>query len=221
MKRNLIKTLIISAFFLLIYYTKSYCVESGTVRMQVIDNNTPWVYVRVTDSYAECESLNSATSTLGTTALKAHLTTDADWSAMAIFSISKYGGQTVNEPIWTNNNASSIKNIGGFTQTTGIINTLTNSNSNFSSLFDGSGNIKKYVKKWSIDRESNNFVGFSSTNGTYGWLGGEQNFSNNSSRPASIKRGLFGVLFVDMAYWGRYSDGGITSDGSFRPVIWN
>jgi len=221
MKRNIIKILMLSILFLLIYYTKSYCVESGTVRMQVIDGATTWVNISVSESYAECESLNSETSTLGAIALRAHLTTDADWSAMAIFSVSQYGGQTSNSPTWTNNNESGIKSIGGYTQTTGILNNVTKSYSYFTSLFDDSGNPKKYVKQWSTDRESNNFVGFSSTNGTYGWLEAERNFSNNSSRPASIKSGLFGILFADFAYNGKYSNGGPTNDGSFRPVIWN
>lgn len=144
-----------------------------------------------------------------------------DNRGITIFSVSQYGGQTSNGPIWTNNNNSGIKNIGGLTQSTGILDTLTNSNINFTSLFDSSGNPKKYVKQWSINRESNNFVGFSSTNGTYGWLEAERNFSNNSSRPASIKSGLFGILFADFAYNGKYSNGGPTNDGSFRPVIWN
>ena len=222
MKRNIIKILMISIAFLLIYYTKSYCVESGTVRMQVIDNNTPWVNVTVSESYEECESLNSATSTLGTTALKAHLTTDADWSAMAIFSVSQYGGQTSNAPTWTNNNNSGIKNIGGYTQTTGILNTLTNSNSNFTSLFDASGNPKKYVKQWSINRESNNFVGFS-TNGTYGWLESHQYFYNESGFPASIKNGLFGIDFAKKGIGGvgYGTNGDRWSSVTFRPVIWN
>lgn len=222
-KNNLIKILILSILFLLIYYTKSYCVESGTVRMQVIDGATTWTNVSVSQSYEECESLNSATSTLGTTALKAHLTTDADWSAMAIFSVSQYGGQTSEWPTWTNNNNSGIKNVGGNTQTTGILNTVTNTNSNFSSLFDSSGNPKKYVKQWSINRESNNFVGFSSTNGTYGWLGSNQWFSGrDSSCPASIKTGLFGVN-ISSYNWGDYasSTGAAYNSTSFRPVIWN
>ena len=220
MKRNIIKILMISIAFLLIYYTKSYCVESGTVRMQVIDNNTPWINVTVSESYEECESLNSATSTLGTTALKAHLTTDADWSAMAIFSVSQYGGQTSNSPTWTNNNNSGIKNIGGRTQSTGIFDTATKDNGNFTSLFDNSGNLKKYVKQWSTDRESNNFVGFSITNGTYGWLNANQWFGSNASRQASIKMGLFGID-IGGAVSDNRSGGSRASDVSFRPVIWN
>ena len=78
--------MIISFIALLLYCTNSYGVESGTVRMQ-INGGTAWTNINISESYAECESLNSPTSTLGTSALKAHLTTDADWSAMAIFSV--------------------------------------------------------------------------------------------------------------------------------------
>ena len=106
--------MIISFIALLLYCTNSYGVESGTVRMQ-INGGTAWTNINISESYAECESLNSPTSTLGTSALKAHLTTDADWSAMAIFSVSQYGGAT------TTGNSSGIYNVGSnWTQTTGI-----------------------------------------------------------------------------------------------------
>ena len=113
-----------------------------------------------------------------------------DNRGITIFSVSQYGGQTSNGPIWTNNNNSGIKNIGGLTQSTGILDTLTNSNINFTSLFDSSGNPKKYVKQWSINRESNNFVGFS-TNSTYGGLGSDKRFTSRTDYPGSIKSSLF------------------------------
>ena len=139
--------MIISFIALLLYCTNSYGVESGTVRMQ-INGGTAWTNINISESYAECESLNSPTSTLGTSALKAHLTTDADWSAMAIFSVSQYGGATDNSPKTTTGNSSGIYNVGSnWTQTTGILSTANkNSTPYVSGLFNDDGSIKKYIK---------------------------------------------------------------------------
>ena len=220
MKRNIIKIGIISIIFIMIYYSGSYANQNGTTRMQVIDGKTDWTNITVSQSYDECESLNSGSSTLGTTSLKAHLTTDADWSAMAIFSVSQYGGQTSNAPTWTNGNKTGIKNVGSKKiQTTGVLDTANSSTSNISGLFNNDNTPKKYVKQWSRDREVNNFVGFSS-NGTYGWLGGWQYFSNNTSYPASIKNGMFGVS-LGYNNGSSLASGGAFSDVTYRPVIWN
>ena len=86
MKKNTLKILIISFIALLLYCTNSYGVESGTVRMQ-INGGTAWTNINISESYEACENLNKPTSTLGTTLLEAHLTTDEDWSAMAVFSV--------------------------------------------------------------------------------------------------------------------------------------
>ena len=224
MKRNIIKIGIISIIFIIIYYSGSYANQNGTTRMQVIDGATDWTNINVSQSYDECESLNSSSSTLGTTSLKAHLTTDADWSAMAIFSVSQYGGQTTNHPTWTNGNKTGIKNVGSKRkQTTGVLNTANSSTVNVSGLFNSDNTPKKYVKQWSSDRESNNFVGFSD-NGTYGWLGSSKFFNSSNSYPASIKNGLFGVAignyFVDGSS-NKSPTGGAYSDITFNPVIWN
>lgn len=175
MKRNTLKIVIISIIALLLYCTNSYGVESGTVRMQ-INGGAAWTNINISESYAECESLNSPTSTLGTSALQAHLTTDADWSAMAIFSVSQYGGATSNSPGTTTGNSSGIYNVGSnWTQSTGILSTANkNSTPYISGLFNEDGSVKKYIKQWSTTRAETNFVGFqdSSAQGTYGWMGG-------------------------------------------------
>lgn len=222
MKKNILKIMIISFITLLLYYTNSYCVESGTVRMQ-INGGTAWTNINISESYAECESLNSPTSTLGTSALKAHLTTDADWSAMAIFSVSQYGGATSNSPTTTTGNNSGIYNVGTTTQTTGVLNTANkNSNAYVSGLFNEDGSVKKYVKQWSPTRAETNFVGFldSSSNGTFGWMGSCASWGTSTSCPVSIKSGLFGVCFG--SGYGVYgASGGAFSNVTFRPVIWN
>lgn len=220
MKKNTLKIMIISFIALLLYCTNSYGVESGTVRMQ-INGGTAWTNINISESYAECESLNSPTSTLGTSALKAHLTTDADWSAMAIFSVSQYGGATANSPGTTTGNSSGIYNVGSnWTQTTGIFSTANkNSTPYVSGLFNDDGSVKKYIRQWPSTRAETNFVGFldSSSNGTYGWMGGNSAWGSSNSYPVSIKNGLFGV-YIGFNY---YTTGGAFSNQTFRPVIWN
>lgn len=221
MKKNTLKIMIISFIALLLYCTNSYGVESGTVRMQ-INGGPAWTNINISESYAECESLNSPTSTLGTSALKAHLTTDADWSAMAIFSVSQYGGATDNSPKTTTGNSSGIYNVGSnWTQTTGILRTANkNSTPYVSGLFNDDGSVKKYIKQWSTTRAETNFVGFqeSSAQGTYGWMGGSTRWGTYTSYPVSMKNGLFGVCVGD-PYGG--TSGGASSSVTFRPVIWN
>ena len=221
MKRNTLKIVIISIIALLLYCTNSYGVESGTVRMQ-INGGAAWTNINISESYAECESLNSPTSTLGTSALQAHLTTDADWSAMAIFSVSQYGGATDNSPKTTTGNSSGIYNVGSnWTQSTGILSTANkNSTPYISGLFNEDGSVKKYIKQWSTTRAETNFVGFqdSSAQGTYGWMGGTTWWGTSTSYPVSIKNGLFGVSIVN----GNVGpSGGAFSNVTFRPVIWN
>lgn len=224
MKKNTLKIMIISFIALLLYCTNSYGVESGTVRMQ-INGGTAWTNINISESYAECESLNSPTSTLGTSALKAHLTTDADWSAMAIFSVSQYGGATDNSPKTTTGNSSGIYNVGGnWTQSTGILSTANkNSTPYISGLFNDDGSVKKYIRQWTSTRAETNFVGFldsdSSSKGTYGWMGGTTYWGSSNSYPVSIKNGLFGV---GVGYGnGTPTSGGAFSNVTFRPVIWN
>lgn len=220
MKRNTLKIVIISIIALLLYCTNSYGVESGTVRMQ-INGGAAWTNINISESYAECESLNSPTSTLGTSALQAHLTTDADWSAMAIFSVSQYGGATSNSPGTTTGNSSGIYNVGSnWTQSTGILSTANkNSTPYISGLFNEDGSVKKYIKQWSTTRAETNFVGFqdSSAQGTYGWMGGTTWWGTSTSYPVSIKNGLFGVNIGSY----NFTSGGAFSNVTFRPVIWN
>lgn len=222
MKKNTLKIMIISFIALLLYCTNSYGVESGTVRMQ-INGGAAWTNINISESYAECESLNSPTSTLGTSALQAHLTTDADWSAMAIFSVSQYGGATDNSPKTTTGNSSGIYNVSNCTQSTGILSTANkNSTPYISGLFNEDGSVKKYIKQWSTTRAETNFVGFqdSSAQGTYGWMGGNTDWGTSTSYPVSIKNGLFGVGIGCGVFYGSIS-GGAHPYVTFRPVIWN
>lgn len=218
MKRVFFKIIISILSILLIYCTKSYAANDGTVRMEM--NGGPmWNNIDVSESYQECEDLNSSMSTLGTTALKAHLITDADWSAMAIFSVSQYGGARSNMPNKTNGNNSGITDISyNFIQTTGLADTATkNTNRYISGLFNDDGTVKKYIKQWPTNRLETNFVGFVDT---YSWYGGNQSYASDSRWPVSLKSGLFGVIFCD-AYGVNVASGMKGESVTFRPAIWN
>lgn len=217
MKKKFIKVIIFSIIILLIYCTKIYASNDGTVRMQ-INGDAPWYNVDVSESYKECEDLNSPMSTLGTSALEAHLTTDEDWSAMAIFSVSQYGGSDRNWPVKTTGNDTGIINIGnGYSQTTGISATANKDTDRFiSGLFNEDGSLKKYVKRWPATREETNSAAFI---GTRGWYSGADIYTSSNGYPVSMKTGLFGYHF---GYWYPYNcTGGKFQDVSFRPVIWN
>ena len=101
--KKIIKTLIITITLIMFLGIKNIYATEGTVRMQ-INNGTAWTNINISESYEACENLNKPTSTLGTTLLEAHLTTDEDWSAMAVFSVSQYGASTSNAPSTTTGN---------------------------------------------------------------------------------------------------------------------
>lgn len=221
-EKQLLRILLIFISIVAIYNIKSYCVVTGTWRMG-ITGETPWTNINISNAYAECESLNSATSTLGTNNLRAHLTTDADWSAMAIFSISQYGAATNNKPESTTGNVSGVYNPGrNWTFTTGISSTR---NTYVSGLFNEDGSMKMYIRQLSSNREENNFVGFNdlSKGGTYGWFGSVKYWENNTTSfgGVSLKTGLFGVNYGVWGGHGNFVRGEAASNVTFRPVIWN
>lgn len=224
-RKNILKTFIITFILIMFCGIKNIYAAEGTLRMQV-NNGTPWININVSQSYEACENLNKSTSTLGTTLLQAHLTTDEDWSAMAIFSVSQYGASINNAPSTTNGNASGIYNVGRFyTQTTGIASTVTaKTNPYVSGLFNEDGSTKKYVRKeWNLeDRGSNNYVGFKTNNGTLGWMGAATMWGGSVGYGVSMKTGLFG--FFIGGYFsgpGGCSNGASDNRVTFRPVIWN
>ena len=76
MKRTRIIKITIMAFMLIMFGgIKNIYAAEGTLRMQ-INNGTAWTNSNISQSYEACENLNKSTSTLGTTLLQAHLTTD-------------------------------------------------------------------------------------------------------------------------------------------------
>ena len=224
-KNQILRILILSISIITLYNIKSYCDVSGTKRMEITGGD-PWTNINVSKAYNECESLNSTTSTLGTNNLRAHLTTDADWSAMAIFSIRQYGAATTNTPESTTGNVSGVYSPGRkMTYSTGILNTATKTSYYSTGLFNNDGTLKPYMKPWSSTRTDNDFVGFKGKNegGTYGWFGSIQAWGTNTSYKISVKTGLFGVA-LGSGNGGAFNNstaGYGDANTTFRPVIWN
>ena len=111
-----IKIILVSICFVLLYSKSSFATEEGTLKMQIVNSNNYWTGITISESYKACEELNNPSSTLGSSNVEAHLSTDYDWSAMAIFSASQYGDVgTNNKPTITTGttNKSGIYNIGG------------------------------------------------------------------------------------------------------------
>ena len=229
-KKQVLRTLILLIAIIGLYNINSYCTASGTKRMEITGGD-PWVNIDVSHAYEECNSLNSTTSTLGTNNLRAHLTTDADWSAMAIFSISQYGAAEDNTPETTTENVSGVYNPGRlYTFTTGILSTSTkNSNERFTGLFNEDGTLKPYMKQWLPTRTDNNVVWFNKKDGTdtngigtYGWFNAWKYWNTLTSHGISVKYGLFGSCIGGTDSSSRMQSNGYSySNGTFRPVIWN
>ena len=222
-EKQVLRTLILLIVIISLYNINSYCTVSGTKRMEITGGD-PWVNIDVSHAYEECNSLNSTTSTLGTNNLRAHLTTDADWSAMAIFSISQYGAATTNKPETTTGNESGVYNPGrNNTFTTGILSNVNKSTKKaIEGLFNNDGSLKPYMRQWSPTRSDNDFVSFKELKdgGTFYWFSAYGAWSNGTWYPISAKTGLFGVL-IGRGDYGQGSTGGENSYSTFRPVIWN
>lgn len=221
---------IVFTCILLMFSTSAYCVlDPSTTRIK-IDGSAAWTNITIGESYIECEMLNSPDSTLGTSELEAHLTTDFDWSAMAIFSVSQYGGAASNttSPTTGAKNKSGIYSVGSkCVQTATILKGYTGSNENLLGLYDN-GVLKKYIKRIdpSTGKEYDQYgnetgriaVSMVASNGTFGWLGSWRSKGTNTAYPIGVKNGLFGVGFGSGL---NDSAGGRYDSVTFWPVIWN
>ena len=221
-RKKILRILILFIGIIMIYNIKGYCNVGGTKRIEIKSGTTAWS-VTVKQAYEECEALNAATSTLGTTRLSAHLTTDADWSIMAMFSTSQYGGATGNtgkqipgtSTYTTNGNKSGIFNLSDGSYITGIVKGA-RSNAAIDGLYKN-GELRPYVKLWESKREDNRVVWFvdKSNGGTYNWFNVVGNkWDSSGIYPITARLGLF-----DVPMWGSSLSRG--ESGLFRPVIWN
>ena len=90
-----IKRMFLLCFIMLFAFTTTaYCEEGTSNTRMKIDGSASWNNITIGEAYLQCEKLNTAGSTLGTDELEAHLTTDYDYNAMALFAVSQYGGRT-------------------------------------------------------------------------------------------------------------------------------
>jgi len=233
-KKFIIKISLISLIILLMLTTKGFCVINTDTTKIKVDGSTAWTSIEIGDSYAACEALNSASSTLGTTELRAHLTTDYDWNAMAIFSISQYGGATTNttSPTTGGSNKSGIYNVGKNVQTTTVRDDFNGKSGACASLFEN-GVPKEYVNiidpttgiEYDINNNETGRIAISYLSddlGTGKFFGASFLATHyRGDQVLSIKNGLFGVAFGEYLNWNTQGNGGATTSTTFWPVIWN
>ena len=101
--------------------------------IQVVPNVSAWTAITASDAYDECQKLNTTSSTLGTTSLKAHLTTNADWYAVGLLTYSTYGSKNASN---TTGNNTGIMNFGTKTTHTASLLEGTSSNSKWESIYN-------------------------------------------------------------------------------------
>lgn len=187
--------------------------------VQVVPNATGWNYISVSDAYDACQNLNTTYSTLGTTSLKAHLTTNADWYAVSLLTYSAYGAKS---PGNTTGNKSGITNMGEHWQSpiywmSALVEGYT-SNTYIESLANAAAAGSPYVEivKKSTDRASNQpgrgLLLSECVTTTRGDISGR--YGNNSG--AMGRYDLFG-LYVGNTH----NTGAASQYVYFRPAIWN
>lgn len=216
------KKKILTTIMLIMLYTLAFCqcVKAETevkATIQIKKDATSWTSISVSDAYDKCQELNDDNSALGTTQsnVMAHLSTNADWYAVSLLTLSEYGSK--NEYNTTGNN-SGIMNFGAKTSfTSGIMEDWEETiSSNYQSLIDNKDT--KFVEKikTSTERESNKAgLGFRASE----VLSGTVYYGDGVSYPISVRRGLFAF------HVGHSASGGLASGApniglTFRPVIW-
>lgn len=187
--------------------------------IQVVPDGTAWKNINVSDAYDACQNLNTTYSTLGTTSLKAHLTTNADWYAVSLLTYSAYGNRNANN---TTGNNSGIKNFGtNYTFTSSLMEGYTSS-SYRTSLENAVASGSPYVEtvKNATNRNSNQagrgLLASEHLTEEYG----SAIYENSTNYPVLIRTSLFGFAVGRGNWWCLISEG-YASDATFRPAIWN
>ena len=182
--------------------------------IQVVPNATAWNNITVSEAYNECQKLNTTSSTLGTTSLKAHLTTNADWYAVGLLTLSAYGNKNASN---TTGNSTGVMNFSNSITSSVLEGSATNDNRKL--LYD---NINTpYVETISQNRNSNLPGRGLLPNEYISSAYGEAVYTYNTANPVVMRMGLLG--FVVGAAHGSYAPttGASRPENTFRPVIWN
>lgn len=175
-----------------------------------VDGGTAWTNINVSDAYDACQNLNTTYSTLGTTSLKAHLTTNADWYAVSLLTYSAYG--TKNMGNTTGNASGLVFPVAGWDKysfTASLQKGYNTNNTYISSLIAAVESGSPFVELLEKERQDNQpGRGILSEEGITGPLG----YSVSSNSPTVIRLGLFtGAMHSGVPEGGR----------TFRPAIWN
>ena len=158
--------------------------------IQVVPNATPWTNINVSDAYDACQNLNQNYSTLGTTSLKAHLTTNADWYAVSLLTYSAYGNKSASN---TTGNSTGIMNFGTQNTFTSSVMEGATTNDNIKSLYDNINTSYVETVKNNTNR-AQNVPGRGLLEKEYlvSNLGGGY-FGDDGKYPISLRKQLFGV----------------------------
>ena len=190
--------------------------------IQIKPGTSAWTEISVSAAYDECQKLNQTSSTLGTTSLKAHLTTNADWYAVSLLTYSAYGARSANN---TTGNSTGIMNFGSTWTFTSSVMEGSSSNDNRKSLYDNIDTPYVESVKNATNRASNEPGRGLLSNEMISTSYGGANYSNAGNYPVCVHTNLFGFyLGYGTETWGIYGAGCAGNANvrtTFRPVIWN
>ena len=151
--------------------------------------NPAWKSINVSDAYDACQNLNQTYSTLGTTSLKAHLTTNADWYAVSLLTYSAYGNKNASN---TTGNKTGIMNFGTSYTFTSSVMEGTATNENRTSLYNNIGTPYVESVKNNTNRASNEpgrgLLSNEMLSGSFGTV----YYANDGGYPVSVRNSLFG-----------------------------
>ena len=214
--RKVKKIILFLTIFTIAFLIKNNAVFAEYV-IQVVPNATAWKTITVSDAYDACQNLNQPYSTLGTTSLKAHLTTNADYYAVSLLTYSSYGNRNKSN---TTGNRTGIMNFGtSSTFTSSLMDGYQNSTYTKSLRENIETPYVEKVKNYT-DRAANasglGLLGKEVISTSYGSI--EYASNNNTWCPVVVRSNLFGIR---VAHSWEGCQGESHASVTFRPVIWN
>lgn len=226
---KIIKILMVSIIFIILYNIKSYGAVAITKGTEVFTNRT------ISDFYDMCKEMKNAGQGLEGTSVDVHMATNKEWATVSYFSNSNYGTATQGKNTGTsitidgttyystNGNATGVMDWGkNETFTSGIISNYADIDTTSTVYSNGASIIQNATDSVNVDLM--NTVSKSSV-AANGWYKSWNDLRINIDFPYSVRSGLFGIsmgtMYASNQYLvnGRY--GGPSSKTTFRPVILN
>lgn len=215
-KKILVSTILI--MFCALIFCQSVKAETEITTTIQINGAGSWTNISASDAYDKCQELNDNNSALGTTGdnVMAHLSTNADWYAVSLLTISSYGSKDSGN---TTGNSSGIKNFGKKrTFTAGLYEGYTSTNSKLQSLIDNRNTkFVEILKKDLNENEPGRGLIPSEILLSQGYQYYLENERYAQEGPISTRFGLFFVAAGNDSYG---CDGNARADVTFRPAIW-